>query len=118
MEKDSSKLTAIFSSLGQQQRSTLLEFASFLMQKQQVAGDKPQVQKPENIDRPETETVVNAIKRLSKTYSMLNRKQLLDKTSVLMSAHMIEGRQSVEVIDDLEDVFSQQYEKYLQERQD
>jgi hypothetical protein len=42
--------------------------------------------------RPSQESVVAAIKRLSKTYEMLDRGPMLNETSALMSAHVLQGR--------------------------
>ena len=41
------------------------------------------------IPRPETESVIAAIKRLSKTYPMLERKLLFNQTSILMNYLLI-----------------------------
>jgi len=73
---------------------------------------------PSVIERPDKESVVGAIKRLSNTYPMLNKSKMLDQTSMLMTQHLTLGRNIVEVVDDLENVFSQHYADYQQEKQD
>lgn len=51
-----------------------------------------------------------AIKRLTQTYPMLDRRKLLADTSKYVAQHALEGRSAVEVIDELEVVFSRHYE--------
>ena len=67
--------------------------------------------KPEAIARPEGEKVVAAVKRLSKTYYMLDKKQMLGATSDLVTQHLLQGRDAVDVIDELESLFAQHYRK-------
>jgi hypothetical protein len=55
------------------------------------------------------ETVVMAIKRLTRTYPMLDRRKLIGRTSQLMAEHALQGRAAVEVIDELEMVFERYY---------
>jgi hypothetical protein len=64
---------------------------------------------PDNIPRPNEERVVAAVKRLSKTYFMLDKKQMLSATSELVTQHVLQGRDAVEVIDELESLFREQY---------
>ncbi len=70
-----------------------------------------EIPEPENIPRPEDEKVVAAVKRLSKTYFMLDKKAMLTETSDLVTQHIIQRRDVVEVIDELEAVFSRQYQQ-------
>lgn len=65
------------------------------------------------IPRPEEESVVAAIKRLSESYHMLERSALLTETSSLMTAHVMHGRTADEVIDDLEALFQRHYEELV-----
>jgi len=44
----------------------------------------------------------------------LNTDVLLNETSSLMTQHIVQGRDAVEVIDDLETLFDQHYQNYLQ----
>jgi hypothetical protein len=50
-----------------------------------------------------------AIKRLTRTYPMLDRRKLIGRTSQLMAEHALQGRAAVEVIDELEMVFERYY---------
>jgi len=59
--------------------------------------------------RPEGESVVMAISRLTRTYPMLDRRKLMGPTSLLMSQHALQGRAAAEVIDELEVVFERHY---------
>ena len=88
--------------------SALLEYAEFLVQRHPLA--KEPVSTPVDIQRPAGESVVGAIKRLSMTYPMLDRQALLHETSSFMMQHMMQGRAAMEVIDDLEIYFREQYE--------
>jgi hypothetical protein len=49
---------------------------------------------------------------------MLERDQLLDQTSSLMMSHVLQGRDAASVIDELEVVFSEHYQRYLQRHND
>ena len=69
-----------------------------------------EIPEPESIPRPEDEKVVAAVKRLSKTYFMLDKKKMLGETSDLVTQHIIQRRDVVEVIDELEAVFSREYQ--------
>jgi hypothetical protein len=69
-----------------------------------------EVPEPDSIPRPEDEKVVAAVKRLSKTYFMLDKKKMLGETSDLVTQHIIQRRDVVEVIDELEALFMQKYE--------
>jgi len=72
-------------------------------------GDIPQ---PEKIERPEQEKVVDALKRLSATYPMLDKKFLLDKASELVAQHVMFGKPAKDVIDQIEDMFAEAYAKF------
>jgi hypothetical protein len=116
------QLLACFDQLDAQGRETLLAFAAFLQTRQlpaEAAEDSQEtLQEPRAIERPRKESVVKAIKRLSETYYMLERDQLLDQTSSLMMSHVLQGRDAISVIDELELVFSQHYERYQQQRKE
>lgn len=96
-------------------QQALLDYAEYLAQRHPL----PQVnQTPVDIQRPDQESVVGAIKRLSQTYPMLDRQSLLHETSAFMMQHMVQGRGSVEVIDDMEIYFEEQYQQYRLRQQD
>ncbi len=64
---------------------------------------------PLDIKRPDDESVIKAIKRLSETYPMVDKDNILHPISDLMTAHMIQGREAEKIIDELEDVFLKEY---------
>ncbi len=113
-DKKQRKLLKLFAGLNDNAKQTLLEFAEFLANREPSATEAvAEVGEPDLIPRPENETVVAAIKRLSSSYSMLNRDELLHETSDLMSSHILKGRPAVEVIDDLEMLFVTKYHKTI-----
>jgi hypothetical protein len=112
VRSEEKKILALFEKLDSVQRQTLIEFAGFMAARAMQEGDaapSAPVQ-PLPIARPESETVVMAIKRLTQTYPMLDRRKLLGDTSKYVAQHALEGRPSMEVIDELEVVFSRHYE--------
>jgi hypothetical protein len=110
-------LLKLFRVLDQQDQASLLAFAEFLANRQETGASKPVEPEaplqPKPIQRPANESVVKAIKRLSSSYYMLERDKMLDDTSSLMMAHVIQGRAAHKVIDDLEKLFEQHYQRYL-----
>lgn len=118
---DERRLTRIFRRLDPEARRTLLRFAEFLHR--ESVGHAPEpgedassgergLVEPEVIPRPVAETVVGAIKRLSLSYPMLDRHHMLDETSKLMAAHVLNGHPARDVIDDLEALFARHYGAY------
>jgi hypothetical protein len=106
------RLLELARGLCEDDRSTLLRFAEFLGQSAtDDGGAAAQLEaEPLDIPRPDSETVVAAIRRLSATYPMLNRDDLLHQTSELMTAHVMQGQPAGVVIDELEMVFRRRYE--------
>ena len=48
---------------------------------------------------------------------MLDKKQMLGVTSDLVTQHILQGRDAAEVIDELEDLFTQHYQQLKQDEQ-
>lgn len=113
---DQRKLLKLFKSLDEKDRAVLIAFAEFL-HKRGSAVDNEHAERPPQepipIERPEEESVVAAIKRLSSSYHMLDTATLLTETSSLMTAHLIHGRIASDVIDELETLFIKEYEAFL-----
>lgn len=110
------KLLKLFKGLTEEDRNTLLAFAEFLQQREATVddpGDQGISQDPILIERPAEESVVSAIKRLTSSYHMLDTASLLTETSSLMTSHLIHGRSAPDVIDELEALFSQEYEAFV-----
>lgn len=109
-------LVRLYRHLGSEDQAALLSFAEFLVQRAdsgQEAGPagEPEPAQRQSIPRPDKETVIAAIRRLTATYPMLDRDVLLHETADLMSSHVLTGRDAVEVIDELEVVFRRHYER-------
>lgn len=107
---DEKHLRKLFRAMNPQDQATLLRFAGFLAaspsEDTAPLGEFPQ---PEVIERPQKESVIKAIKRLTATYPMIDRDRLLNETSSLMTAHVIHGRSAPDVIDELEVLFERHY---------
>ena len=73
------------------------------------------IPKPEIIERPEEERVVEALKRLSATYPMLEKKTLLNKASELVAQHIMFGKPAVVVINEIEEMFAETYDKFVED---
>jgi hypothetical protein len=107
------RLVRSFRALADAERDILLAFAEFLVQRGEAKPERHQGPRdPAPMPRPSEESVVAAIKRLSKTYEMLDRGPMLNETSALMSAHVLQGRAANEVIDELEALFARHYREY------
>ena len=116
MNKTEKKLLSLFSDLDDNDRGSILSFAQFLLEKAKQEGRLVVAEKPLTIPRPEDERVVAAIKRLSTAYPMVKKETMLNETATLMTAHMVQGRVAVEVIDELEILFQTRYEEFCQQR--
>ena len=119
LPKEQRQLLRLYSRLDEQGRASLRAFAGFLLQQQeQDAADSRETvsrepKQPEDIPRPREESVVAAMRRLTKTFPMIDRDALLDRATSLMTAHMLQGQPAAEVIDELEALFQAHYEIYL-----
>lgn len=109
---DERRLARVFRALSPADRETLLAMAEFLAHRAGNKGLAESPREPLPLPRPETETVIGAIKRLSRAYEMLARETLLHETSALMSSHVLQGREAAEVIDELESLFARRYREY------
>ena len=107
------RLRSLFRELSAQDQVSLLKFAEFLASSATVIVQTPETcPEPVLLDRPPTESVVKAIKRLKAGYPMLSADKLLSPTSDLMAAHLIKGRPANEIIDELEQVFAEHYQQF------
>ena len=118
MNDPQQRLQQLFAALDAQDRSSLLAFAEFLAGRRQTAPavteQRPApvaVPEPENIQRPEVESIVAALKRLSKTYPMLDKGEMLGATSDLVATHVMQGTEPPLVVDQLEAIFAEHYRK-------
>jgi hypothetical protein len=102
-------LLDLFEQLAPEQQERLIAFAEFLAEG--ATDAKSTVREPVTMPRPAGETVTMAIRRLVRTYPMLDRRKLMVEASEFMAQHALQGRPADEVIDELEKVFARHYEK-------
>ena len=126
MDAGEQQLIRYFRRLEAADRATLLAFGEFLAQRgaavvapeqEPAAAAAPPpgvIPEPEPIERPASETVVGALKRLSKTYPMLDKSLMLGATSDLVAKHILQGTGTVEAIDALEEIFREHYRQLSQ----
>ncbi len=114
MSKAKQRLSKLLEDMDPEQQQSLLDYAEFLLHKSSDTETSQAKQQPLEQPRPQDENVVAAIKRLRASYFMLNTDDLLNETSTLMAQFMIKGREANAVIDDLENLFDNHYQKYLQ----
>ena len=122
LPREQRRLLRLYSRLDDQRRASLEAFAEFLLQQQEQTGPALEAEsaaprKPEDIPRPQEESVVAAMRRLTKTFPMIDRDALLDRATSLMTAHMLQGQPADQVIDELEVLFQEHYEIYLQKNE-
>lgn len=117
--------------LSQQDAHALLRFAAYLAgerdeantdtAEQEVATPEStptEIPKPQLIERPENERVVDALKRLAQVYPMLEKKKLLDKASTLVAQHVMFSKPANVVIDEIEKLFAEAYDRFVSEQRD
>lgn len=112
------RLVELFNGLDDTNRSSLLAFAEFLTNRgapEGALGEPKPIPEPKAIARPEGESVVAAIRRLSASYYMLDRGLLLHEASGLMAAHVMQGRSAESVIDELETLFAETYKRFREQ---
>ena len=110
------QLTELFQQLGASDQATLLDFAAFRASRTParriaVKAEPEAVPEAELIERPAQESVVGALKRLSKSYPMLDKTVMLGATSELVATTIMQGSDPVAVIDELEVIFKGHYEQ-------
>ena len=118
MKPAEKKLLKLYSSLTPEQQVTLVQFAEFLLEKGLVdySAAEP-IPEPEIIERPNEESVVAAIKRLTASYPMLDRDKLFHETSSLMTRHVMQGEDATWIIDEMEVLFQKKYQQLIDETQ-
>lgn len=121
-----------FRKLSREDAHSLLRFAAFLAEnastgnpslaaspspavEQSSSEAEPTIPEPTRTPRPDNERVVDALKRLSNDYQMLEKKKLLDKASGLVAQHIMFGKPAGEVIDQIEKLFADAYEAFVRD---
>ena len=110
MKGEEKKLLDLFGQLASEQQDKLIAFAEFLSGSESGSSNAP-AGAPIAIPRARGETVTMAIRRLVRTYPMLDRRKLMGEASQFMAQHALNGRPASEVIDDLEALFVRHYEQ-------
>jgi hypothetical protein len=110
------RLLELYRLMGGNEQETLLAFAEFLRQRGASATvpgplGATEIPDPVPLPRPARESVVAGLKRLSQTYPMLSKTDMLNATSELVARHIMLGTEPAQVIDRLEDIFREHYRK-------
>ena len=116
MASSERQLLDFYQRLGPDGQATLLAFAEFLCQRGASTVDPPRTERveipdPVPIVRPEQESVVAGLKRLSQTYPMLSKTEMLTATSDLVARSIMQGTDPAHVIDQLEEIFRERYQR-------
>ena len=111
MSRDKKNLIEIFETLDAERQASVFDFAEFLQSKGGLVVKE--MGTLVEISRPDKETVVGAIKRLKETYPMIDSMKVFSSASELMTEHMVKGRDAIEVIDEMEQIFEEFYAKML-----
>jgi hypothetical protein len=117
LRRDDRELLRRIGDLGEADRHALECYLEFLLQRAaDRAPDAPR--QPLPIERPESESVVAAMRRLTATYPMIDPDRAFHRASALMSDHLIAGRDAGSVIDDLEALFEELWAQHGERRGD
>ena len=115
MTPEEKKLLGRFRKLPASQRQTVLDFSEFLATQSigssENTGVAAIIPEPKHIPRPQKESVVKAVRRLTQTYSMLDHGKLLHETSSFMTQHIMQGKSAEVVIEELEAMFARHYQQ-------
>ncbi|MBF0368239.1 MAG: hypothetical protein HQL52_02180 [Magnetococcales bacterium] len=110
------KLLAAWRKMGPEDRHALLKFAEFLAS-HSTASPSPPPTEPLDIPKPEGESAVKALKRLKKSYPMIeNDLRLLEEASTILM-RKVTGSSDQEVVADLEHFFAKRYQQWQEARQ-
>ena len=101
------QLRAVLEALTDAEVTSVLDFAQYLRDRR-PAAPKPSAEIVE-IPRPEDESVIAAIRRLTQTYPMLDRNTVFNEASSLMARHVMQGETREQTIDRLEALFQSRY---------
>ena len=111
-DQEKNRLLTAWQTLGHAERHTLRLFAEFLSQQSTAQATAQQAalpQEPLPIPKPAKESAVLALKRLKKSYPMIEADfSLLEDASQLLLKKIM-GREDAEVIVELEALFAQRY---------
>lgn len=112
MEKDRAELLELAARLDEDALEHLLSYARFLAGRGDGGRrELPSTDSPVIDPGPDGETVVAAVRRLRRVYSMLDPRLLLGEVGDIMTRHATEGTNTVEAIAHLEEVFLTHYRR-------
>ena len=115
MTPEEKKLLGRFRKLPPPQQQTVLDFTEFLATQligsSENTGVAAIIPEPKHVPRPQKESVVKAVRRLTQTYSMLDHSKLLHETSNFMTQHIMQGKSADEIIGELEAMFERHYQQ-------
>jgi len=101
------QLWAALDVLTDEEVASVLDFAQYLRNRRPVLPKSPL--EIADIPRPQDESVIAAIRRLTQTYPMLDRDTVFNEASGLMARHVMQGETSEDTIDQLEALFQSRY---------
>ncbi|MBF0182951.1 MAG: Crp/Fnr family transcriptional regulator [Magnetococcales bacterium] len=118
VEQERNRLLAAWEKLGREEQRNLRLFAEFLVQQSGGAGQSKEIpQEPLPIAKGENESAVAAMKRLKKSYPMIEADfSLLESASQLLLKRIM-GTPDAEVIGELETLFASRYQEWKTNRQ-
>ena len=102
-------LLKVFRQMTPTAQCTLVDFADYLLQRY-PAAIPPVSEQPLQVPRPVEESVIAAIRRLAKTYPMLDSDDVFSAATTLMTRHVMGQQAAVDVIDELEAMFKARYD--------
>lgn len=109
MKRGEEQLLDLFERLAPEQQDRLIAFAEFLAD--DSGEESGTAGAPVVIPRPDGETVTMAIRRLVRSYPMLDRRRLMVEASQFLAQHALAGLPAIEAIDELEAVFARHHRK-------
>ncbi|NGZ29263.1 MAG: hypothetical protein G8345_20550 [Magnetococcales bacterium] len=117
MEEESrQRVLEIWRKLASSERLALIRYGEFLLHQQEAKTPTP-VEEPVILPAPPGETAIQAMKRLKKSYAMMETDAgMLDEASQLMTRRIM-GAGDAEVIPLIEELFQRRYQLWLQKRQ-
>ena len=95
------RLVMLFERLDDDGRRTLVEYAEFLAGRLEPSDDETSVEAG-----PPGESVLQAVRRLNRSYPGLRRAALLQPVGELLSQHLVDARAAAEVIAELEALYA------------
>lgn len=95
------RLVALIERLDRDGRRTLLEYAEFLASRGTSPAIAPAIER-----RAPGETVLQAVRRLNRSYPRLRRSALLQPVGELLSEHLVDGRAAEEIVAELEALYA------------